>query len=567
MAVSAGTPRRSVAADRAFGTIPLRRRLYGLGSIYGKTVRDSRLAFIIAAGLLGGLSLVMGAAIGTVFPTPEARSEVNKLVTSMPASMVNLFGNATLMGPKLGTLGGYMTWKYGAMFTLGAALWSILALSGTLAGEAAKGSLDFVAAAPFGKRRIALEKLAAHLTMLWLAMAFVTVMITVSSNAFGEAALGDRIAIDQAASFAVWVGVLAMCFGGLAWALAPVLGRGGSAGVAAVVMVVLWVVSGLELGGPLVVISPFHWTVSHIPLVGFYEWGGVVLTAIVAVVLFAIGVEAFNIRDLGVTSGFGLPALPKDVLGVRGPVSRAFGDQLPRSLSWGLGMGLMGAMLASLVGSFAAQIGGDTELTKTFGAAFPGFDFTTAGGWLQLYLQLFFIAAGFAGTTFVSKWASDETDGRLEEVLSGPLTRARWIIAGGLGALFAVAVMTALGAAGIGLGAAVAGSTGGDAILGVVSLGLYSAAIVGIGVAVGGLWRASVAAEVAALVVVATYLLDLLAPPLNLPDPIHQLALTAHFGQPMIGEWDAVGVVASVVIAAGGIALGAWGMSRRDVAR
>ena len=137
MAVSAGAPRTRAAAT--FPPIPLHRRLYGFGSIYGKTIRDSRLAFIIAAGLLGGLALVMGTAVGTVFPTPEARLEVNKLVTSMPASMVNLFGNATLMGPKLGTLGGYMTWKYGAVFALGTALWSILALSGTLAGEAARG--------------------------------------------------------------------------------------------------------------------------------------------------------------------------------------------------------------------------------------------------------------------------------------------------------------------------------------------------------------------------------------------------------------------------------------------
>ena len=44
-------------------------RIYGLGSIYGKTIRDSRLAFIIAAGLLGGLALVMGAAVSSVFPT------------------------------------------------------------------------------------------------------------------------------------------------------------------------------------------------------------------------------------------------------------------------------------------------------------------------------------------------------------------------------------------------------------------------------------------------------------------------------------------------------------------
>ena len=29
-------------------------RIYGLGSIYGKSIRDSRLAFTIVAGLLGG---------------------------------------------------------------------------------------------------------------------------------------------------------------------------------------------------------------------------------------------------------------------------------------------------------------------------------------------------------------------------------------------------------------------------------------------------------------------------------------------------------------------------------
>ena len=74
------------------------------------------------------------------------------------------------------------------------------------------------------------------------------------------------------------------------------------------------------------------------------------------------------------------------------------------------------------------------------------------------------------------------------------------------------------------------------------------AAIVGIGVAVGGLWRTSIAAEIAALVVVVTYLLDLVAPPLNLPDWLHQLALTAHFGKPMVGEWDMVGVVASLAL-------------------
>ena len=66
---------------------------------------------------------------------------------------------------------------------------------------------------------------------------------------------------------------------------------------------------------------------------------------------------------------------------------------------------------------------------------------------------------------------------------------------------------------------------------------------------------------------VATYLVGLLAPPLGLPDWVHQLALTTHFGEPMAGQWDAGGVIACVAIAAVGIALGAWGLARRDVSR
>jgi ABC-2 type transport system permease protein len=565
MAVSTGTPRQTLAAT--IPPIPFRRRLYGFGSIYGKTVRDSRLAFIIAAGLFGSLPLVLGAAIGTVFPTPAARLEVDKLVGSLPASMVNLFGNATLMGPKLGTLGGYMSWKYGALFALGAGLWSILALSGTLAGEAARGSLDFVAAAPFGKRRIALEKLAAHLTMLWLVMAVIAVMVFVGSNVFGDASLGDPIPLGGSIAFALWIGFIAMCFGGFALALAPLLGRAGSAAVAGVVMMVLWVASGLNIGGPLVAVSPFHWTVNHIPLAGFYDWPSLVAVLFVAVVLLAAGVEIFSRRDLGVTANLSLPALPDQILGVRGPVARAFGDQLPRALAWGLGMGLMGGLLASLVGSFASQVGGDTIIFKEFATIFPGYNFASAGGWLQLYVALFYIAAGFAAVTFVSKWASDETEGRLEEVLASPLSRTRWVIAGGVAAIVAVVLMTAIVAVCIGVGASAGGAAAGDALLGSASLGLYAIAIVGVGVAVGGLWRTSLAAEITALVVVVTYLIDLLAPALKLPDWFHQLALTAHMGQPMIGQWDAFGIVASVVIAVGGILLGAWGVTRRDVAR
>ena len=104
-------------------------------------------------------------------------------------------------------------------------------------------------------------------------------------------------------------------------------------------------------------------------------------------------------------------------------------------------------------------------------------------------------------------------------------------------------------------------------MLGSVTLGFYAVALIGIGVGIGGVWRTSLAAEVVALLVIATFLIDLLAPPLNLPEWVHQLALTAHFGQPMTGTWDLSGIIACLVLFAGGVAVGAWGIRRRDVAR
>ena len=420
---------------------------------------------------------------------------------------------------------------------------------------------------PFGKRRIALEKLAAHLTMMALALAFLAIMTTVSSNAFGNAALGDPVPLLSSIGFALWLGFNALFFGGLAFALGPILGRAGAAGVAGLALALAWTANGLEALGPLAVLSPFHWTANHIALVGQFDWAGLALVGVVASVFMAIGVELFDRRDLGVTAGVGLPQLPAGVLGVRGPVARSFGDQLPRALAWGLGLGVFGATLASLVGPMSKQIAGDANLLKTFRTVFPTFDLTSAGGFLQLFVQLFYIAAGFAAVAFVAKWASDETEGRLEEILATPLTRAGWVISGAVGALIAAALMAVMFALAVGAGGASGSVTVGTAMLGSASVGLYAAAVIGVGVAVGGLWRTSLAGEIAAAFVVATYLIDLLAPAFKLPDWIHQLALTSHIGQPMIGQWDVVGVVACAVLAVGGTLVGASGMSRRDVAR
>jgi ABC-2 type transport system permease protein len=536
-------------------------RVYGFGSIYGKTMRDSRLAFIIASGVLGGMMLVAAAAVGAIFTTPQSRLEVDKLIEAMPSSISGLFGNPV----EIGTLGGMMSWKYGPFFALGTGLWSILALSGTLAGEASRGSLDFVASTPFGKRRLAIEKLAAHLTVLGLAMAVTAACAWVGAAIYGDASLGDAIPPLSAIGFTLWVAFIALAFGGLAFALSPLLGRSGSAGVASAAMVAAWISNGYSALDPIAFFSPFKWTASHIALVGRFDWPALALVGLAAAVLIVVGVELFARRDLGVTAGLSGPGLPAATLGVGGPARRAFGDQLPRAIGWGIGLGLFGLMIATIIGSMADEMNKTPVFRDLIAAMFPGYDLTRAGDFLQAYAQMLFIFAGYAGATLVAKWASDETEGRLEMLLGTPLGRSRWVIGGGLGAFTAVAVMTVGFIVGIGVGSTSVGIQVGDAMTGTIVLGIYALAVVGIGVAVGGVWRTSLAAEVAAVFVTATFLVDMLAPPLKLPDWFHQLALTAHMGRPMVGYWDVAGIVACLAIAVVGVAIGAWGIRRRDI--
>jgi ABC-2 type transport system permease protein len=141
------------------------------------------------------------------------------------------------------------------------------------------------------------------------------------------------------------------------------------------------------------------------------------------------------------------------------------------------------------------------------------------------------------------------------------------VITGGVAALLSVLIVTVLFAAGIAIGAAAGGISVGASLVGCAALGLFAAAVVGVGFAVGGVWRTSLAAEVAAIFVVVTYLIGIVGPALKLPDWINNLALTSHYGQPMIGNWDMSGVIASIVIAVGGILIGAWGVQRRDISK
>ncbi len=545
-------------------------RIYGLGTVYAKTLRDSRLAVIIVAGLVGAFLLSGGAAFGEAYNTPQSRQELVNLVNSLPPVMSGVYGNPFPVN--IETLGGSIGWKTGASLGLMAALWSVLALSGTLAAEARRGSLEFVATTPLGMRRIAVEKLFAHITGMAIVVLVTFLSAYVAGSAFATLP-GDEIPASAALGFALWVGIMALASGAVAFALSPLIGRGASAGIAGAILVVGYFVNGYQAAVPafggVANLTWWGWTAHHQPLAGENDWVSLVPAAIVAIILFVVGVELFARRDLGLTSRVPWPGIPAALIGLRGPTSRSLGERLPLAVSWGIGVGLMGFIFGAASLSLTDAVSNlSPETQQIYRNLFPNLELNGAGAFLQLAFVTFgLILVGFATATLVSGWATDETGGRLETLLSTPMSRVRWALSSGLGVYLAIALMTAVIALGIGIGAALAGFDVVTPVTGTVVLGLYALALAGIGLAVGGVVSTGIAAEVIAAIVILTFVIDLLAPALKLPDWVHQLALTSHLGQPMIGNWDWIGMGACVAIAAGGLLLAGWGFSRRDIER
>lgn len=544
----------------------LRSRLIGFGSVFGKSIRDSRRAFLIAAAFLGVFQFVIVGAVASIYATPEARQEIINLVKELGATASGMAGNPV----NIGTLGGYVAWKYGAIFVIFAGMWSILALSGTLVSEARRGSLDLLAATPLSKRQIAIEKVGAHLTLLGIIVVLQTLAAWIGGAVYAHTA-ADEISFAAAFGFALWIGLMAVAFGSLALVISQFWGRAAGVGIAGGLLVAGWIIQGYHAAipglGALTVLTPWAWTYDHVPLAGQFNWISMLPLALVPVILLPLGIWLFERRDIGATTAgpVRLPGLrPSFAVGLGSPTSRSFAERLPLALAWGFGLGAFLLVMASISNSIADAVGKSPDLVKIFNSIFPGFQ-PNAGGFLQLMLQLLFIVAGLAAATLVSGWASDETTGRLEMVLAAPLARARWAIGAGLGMFGGVAVLTLLLAIGVAIGAAAAGSDAITPFIGTFALGLFALAATGVGLAIGGIFRTSVAAETVALLVVATYLIDIVGEALRWPDWTRQLALTAHMGHPMIGSWDPVGVVTCLVLAIGGMALGAWGIARRDL--
>ena len=544
-------------------------RVMGLRSVYAKTVKDSRRAALVVGLVAGGFMFGTGAPYGAAaeFSTFDLRHQFIAGLTALPLAIRGLLGEPI----NVETLGGFLSWRIGNTLVAIFGLWSVLALSGTLTAEVTKGSLDLVAAGPSSRHRIAFQKVAGHLTAVAFAMLLASVITWYVGSAFAILP-GDEIPFTAALGQFLLYGLLMVAAGSVSFATAMVVGRTRAVALGLIALFSGYLIESYASMSPLISalrpLSWYSWTVGHRPMAGVTDWPSLVLLAAVTTVLLGVGIVSFARRDIGVSNGLAWLRLPSLPAGIGGPFRRQLADRTGIAIGFGIGMGLYAVFIVASAEAFATGLGSLPQIVDIIETIYPGIDIGQPSGVLQLTFFAFgsFIF-GLAGASLLAGWASDEGSKRLDVILATPLSRGRWAAWSGLGVMSAVALTTAVLAASTGLAVAFVGGDIVSPVAGTAVLGLSAAAFTGVGFGAGGLVRSSLAASVTAGVVIATFLIDTLGAALKLPDPVLQLSLFAHLGQPMAGHFDPIGLVAAVVMAVGGVALGAWGMTRRDVGR
>ena len=544
----------------------LRARLLGLGSVFGKSFRDSRRAALLLGALFGIIFLVTAAQVAQQFDTVAERLAFASQLQALPPVFQGMLGEPI----GIERLGGFMSWRILNFLPVMLGIWSVVALSGTLAGELGRGSMDMLASAPISRAGVAIQKLAGYLAALGLGIVLLTIGMVVAFAVFAKLP-GDEVGIEAIAAHALWLYITILVPGAVAFALAPVMGRSGALGVGAVVLFGSFVINGFASSVPLFEtlrgISYFGLTAEHRPMAGRDDWASVGALTGIVIALLAAGVLSFARRDLLVPSG-GRLRLPSIGLWLREPFTRAFGERLPAAIAWGLGLGLFGLVTAMSADQFVKSLGSIPQVIAMIKQIFPNEDILSTAGFLQLsFFQQGIIVIGLAAGGFVGGWASDEGDRRLELILGAPVSRTRWALRSATAVMASIAVMTGVMAIGVAIGASTQAGDPLALVPGLAVLGLYGMALAGIGLAVGGLIRPSLAAPVTIVLGLAFYLLDLIGSILDLPDFIVDLALNRHLGRPILGSYDEIGIAVCMAIAVGGVLVCAWGVRRRDIGR
>ena len=471
------------------------------------------------------------------------------------------------------TLGGYEQYKWLAGAVIMMMLWAGLAGVGAGRGDEARGLTEEWIAGGISRTRLLLARSAAFgLVLLVACVASVLGIVAIAPfvhqdpNFWGEM---GKAATMTAGLFTCYAIALLISQLPAERQTATALGVGA--------LVLLLVINGIadtiDSASGIGIVSPFHWmekTSSAAPG-GAFDLGATIGLAVAAGVVIGVAIPIFLRRDVGsglftwrLRTGHAARVASRNPV-LRLPFTEGLWEQRIGLATWVVSTLVLGALMVSVTKSLVDALFADPNIAAVFQRAVPGPAYASMLGFVWFGIALLLLA-GYA-VVQVSRWSAQDQEGRVEMLLSAPISRARIVVERALE--FAVASLLIVIGGYVGVAAEVpfAGLKldAGHVFTASALLWPFALAFGGLGVAVASRWPGVAVPFLAAFAAVEYFLGDL-APLFRLPGWVANLSVFHLYGNPVVGNLSWTPPVSMLLVFLTGFAAALILMRQRDVA-
>lgn len=476
---------------------------------------------------------------------------------------------------RVDTLSGYVQWRVFGALPLLFGFWALMSAAGATRGDEERGLVEGWLSAGVARER--------YLLVRFLAFAIAAVIaVTLTSAAIdlGAVTAGSPLEIGALVEVSVaLLGITLACYGiALAIAQAPAT-RNAAAGVGGAVLLAVFFVNSFSrtvdsLKPVARIVSPFHYYERNNPLTpgGSFDVAATAGLLVAAATMVAVAAVLMRVRDIGAPllhpTERQHPVIHQPssnpILRVR--VLSALYEQRLGLTAWAVGAALLAWYFASISRTVVDLVTGPSGFRAYLVLAGHGNPYVAISGffWFGTFQLLLAVYA----ITRVARWSSDDNEGRLEMVLSAPVSRWRVVAERGVAFLVGTSVIIAVSSAGFYFGAAAVNIDlhAGDLAVASVALLPFVLSFAAVGAVLASVVpRATVG--ILATLAFLSYLVTELGPLMKWPDWVLKLSVFSLYGTPLTSGvyWTGMWILLAVVILGFGVA--AVLMQRREVGR
>ena len=499
--------------------------------------------------------------------TPAEREAFANSFAQIAAQLTVLLPPAT----RLDTVGGYTQYRAFGSLVIMFSIWALASASGAARGNEDRGLVDVILATGVSRVRA----LAAQVAAFAIA-GFVAALAASAGLMVGAIAGQESFPIVPAIEAAVVLSAIAVSCYALVLLVAQLVPSRMAAGTAGAVLLALFLLNSLSRTFDslhrLRWISPFRYYELSTPLPpgGTFDVTATLVLFAIAIVACSLAALAFRKRDLG-SALFAFRAVarpptyePSRAIVWRVPVLRDLYDRRLGIATWAIGLAAMAALFVVLTRTIVQPLLSIPGLATYFAALLHGpiYQAFLSSLWFGV-AQL--LMAGFA-ITQVGRWSAEDTDGRLELILSTPVSRTRVVIERALVLAVGALIIAAASGAAVGIESNFQSIDLDGGRLAEASLMLVPVTLVF--AAVGALLAARLpraAVGILGTFAFVSYLMLQVGPIFKMPDWFGDLSAFKLYGQPLTEGIDQTGLAIMVAIVLAAFWASAVVMRRRDI--